>query len=221
MAVLVNHANSAWLPGGFLGVDSFFVLSGYVVAHSSISHQGEGNSGFYTRRLRRLQPALVCMLLVTCLLSWPAGLLTNSHLLTGLYSLVGLSNLNLVSQSLDYFGVSAAENPFTHTWSLGVEEQFYLLFPFLISRPRWLLALIPAALGLWISMQLQDPEVAFYLMPARFWELGLGILLWRWSNRWHPKPWVGGLGLATLLSAFMPVGWQLWSTPLAVAAAAP
>ena len=218
LAVLVNHANSAWLSGGFLGVDCFFVLSGYVVARSSGSHQSESSGDFYQRRLRRLQPALVFMLLVSCLLSWPAGLLTNSHLQTGLFSLIGLSNLNLLSQSLDYFGARAAENPFTHTWSLGIEEQFYLLFPFVISKPRWLLALTPAALGLWISLQLQNPEMAFYLMPARFWELGLGILLWRWSSRWQPKPWISYFGLAALLSSFfMPLSWQLLSTPLAVA----
>ena len=217
-AVLINHANSAWLPGGFLGVDSFFVLSGYVVSRSWASHQSGGSRDFYLRRLRRLQPALVVMLLGSCLLSWPSGLLTSSHLQTGLSSLVGLSNVSLLSQSFDYFGASAADNPFTHTWSLGVEEQFYLLFPLVISRPRWLLTLTPAALGLWISLQLQNPEMAFYLMPARFWELGLGILLWRWSSGFEPKPWIGGLGLAALLSAFfMPLGWQLCSTPLAVA----
>ena len=218
LAVLVNHANSASLPGGFLGVDSFFVLSGYVVARSSVSHQNESSGDFYQRRLRRLQPALVVMLLGSCLLSWPAGLLTSSHVQTGLFSLIGLSNLNLLSQSLDYFGARAADNPFTHTWSLGVEEQFYLLFPLVISRPRWLLTLTPAALGLWISLQLKNPEIAFYLMPARFWELGLGVLLWRWSSCWQPKPWIGGVGLAALLSSFfMPLGWQIWSTPIAVA----
>ena len=217
-AVLINHANSAWLPGGFLGVDSFFVLSGYVVSRSWASHQSEGSRDFYLRRLRRLQPALVVMLLGSCLLSWPSGLLTSSHLQTGLSSLVGLSNVSLLSQSLDYFGASAADNPFTHTWSLGVEEQFYLLFPLVISRPRWLLTLTPAALGLWISLQLKNPEIAFYLMPARFWELGLGVLLWRWSSCWQPKPWIGGVGLAALLSSFfMPLGWQIWSTPIAVA----
>lgn len=217
-AVLINHANSAWLPGGFLGVDSFFVLSGYVVSRSWASRQSEGSRDFYLRRLRRLQPALVVMLLGSCLLSWPSGLLTSFHLQTGLSSLVGLSNVSLLSQSLDYFGASAADNPFTHTWSLGVEEQFYLLFPIVISRPRWLLTLTPAALGLWISLQLQHPEMAFYLMPARFWELGLGILLWSWSSGFEPKPWIGGVGLAALLSSFfMPLGWQLCSTPLAVA----
>ena len=218
LAVLINHAEDAWLAGGFLGVDCFFVLSGYVVAGSWISHQDEGNSAFYERRIRRLQPALVVMLLSSCLLSWPAGLLTRSNFDTGIAALVGMSNFNLLGQSLDYFGASAAENPFTHTWSLGVEEQFYLLFPLLIRRPRWVLALTPATLGVWVSLHLQHQGAAFYLMPARFWELGLGILLWRWSNRWQPKPWIGGVGLAALLSSFfMPLGWQLWSTPLAVA----
>ena len=123
------------------------------------------------------------MLVGSCLLSWPAGLLTSSHISTAFASLVGLSNFNLLIQSLDYFGASAAQNPFTHTWSLGIEEQFYLLFPLLITRSLWwLLVLTPASLGLWLSLQLQNPDAAFYLMPARFWELGLGILLLHWSR---------------------------------------
>ena len=134
IAVLVNHAKSSWLPSGYLGVDSFFVLSGYVVARSWFSHQNQTSGLFYVRRLRRLQPALVTMLLGSFLLSWPTGLLSSSNTSTGLASLVGLSNLSLLSQSLDYFGANAAENPFTHTWSLAVEEQFYLLFPLAIAN---------------------------------------------------------------------------------------
>ncbi len=218
LAVLINHANSAWLRSGFLGVDVFFVLSGYVVARSWMSRQNEASGSFYQRRLRRLQPALIVMLLGSLILSWPAGLLTNSHTNTGVASLVGLSNFSLLSQNFDYFGTSAAENPFTHTWSLGVEEQFYLFFPILITKPGWLLILTPGSLGLWLSLQIQQPDAAFYLMPARFWELGLGILLWRWSNRLQPKPRIAEVGLVAVLSAFfMPLGWQLWSTPLAVA----
>ena len=159
------------------------------------------------------------MLLGSCLLSWPAGLLTSSHTKTALTSLIGLSNLELLNQSLDYFGTAANNNPFTHTWSLGVEEQFYLLFPMLIVRPRWLVVLTPVALGLWISLELLQPDLAFYLMPARLWELGLGILICRWSFRWQPKAWLGWVGFAALLSAYCtPLSWKLWSTPLAVAA---
>ena len=219
LAVLVNHLEGSWLPGGFLGVDSFFVLSGYVVTRSWLCRQNEPSNHFYKRRLRRLQPALMVMLLGSCLLSWPAGLLTSSHTKTALTSLIGLSNLELLNQSLDYFGTAANNNPFTHTWSLGVEEQFYLLFPMLIVRPRWLVVLTPVALGLWISLELLQPDLAFYLMPARLWELGLGILICRWSFRWQPKAWLGWVGFAALLSAYCtPLSWKLWSTPLAVAA---
>ena len=106
-AVLVNHADPAWLPSGFLGVDSFFVLSGYVVARSWKSHENEKRGSFYQRRLRRLLPALLAMVLASVAMAWPAGLLTAANTSTALTSLIGLSNLNLLSQSTDYFGAAA------------------------------------------------------------------------------------------------------------------
>jgi len=128
-AVLIHHAHPSWLPGGFLGVDLFFVLSGYVVARTWRSHSAPA---FYRRRLRRLQPALIVCLAVSAAIAAALALLNRHHTATALAALTGASNLTLLSQSLNYFRPATSLNPFTHTWSLGVEEQFYLLFPLLI-----------------------------------------------------------------------------------------
>ena len=136
VAVIINHFNEEILPNGYLGVDIFFVISGFVIT-SSLYQRPSKNfkdfiSGFYERRIKRLVPALSVFVLIMsiaiCLFN-PVPILS---LRTGLISLFGLSNLYLLKQSTDYFAQSTDLNVFTHTWSLGVEEQFYILFPFLI-----------------------------------------------------------------------------------------
>ena len=136
ITVIINHFNKEILPGGYLGVDIFFVISGFVIT-SSLYQRPSKNfkdfiSGFYERRIKRLVPALSIFVLITsiaiCLFNPRVG----TTLKTGLSSLFGLSNLFLLNKSTDYFAQSTQLNVFTHTWSLGVEEQFYILFPFLI-----------------------------------------------------------------------------------------
>ena len=136
IAVIINHFNKHILPGGYLGVDIFFVISGYVITSSLFGRTSNDFkdfiSGFYERRIKRLVPALSVFVLTTsiaiCLFNPWSGL----SLQTGIMSLFGLSNLYLFANSTDYFALSADLNVFTHTWSLGVEEQFYILFPFFV-----------------------------------------------------------------------------------------
>ena len=195
-AVIVNHYFEALLPSGFLGVDVFFVISGFVITlnlrHSSSVSLAYFLLNFYSRRIKRLLPALVLCMLVT---SGLFVLLTTkppvSMYLTASYALYGLSNVYLYITSFDYFSLDARLNPFTHTWSLGVEEQFYLIYPGLFfslglsGRPRSikfgckiLVALALGSLAIYVFECSRDPSSAFYLLHARFWELSLGALVY-------------------------------------------
>ena len=139
LAVIVYHFNEAWLPGGFTGVDVFFVISGYVVTGSLIKHQSESLGsqlgGFYLRRIRRLMPNLLLMVgltsVATALLVPPSE--TRRMFTAASKSLYGWSNNYFAFSGTDYFAQDANLNPLSHTWSLGVEEQFYLCFPLLVA----------------------------------------------------------------------------------------
>lgn len=139
VAVILNHLEHSVLPGGYLGVDIFFVISGYVItsslASNSDTHLGRTLLDFYSSRVRRLVPALIVMTLLTAAAIRLFDPYPGVSIITAAVSLFGLSNIFLFSQAINYFGHSAQLNPFSHTWSLGVEEQFYLLFPFIM---HWL-----------------------------------------------------------------------------------
>ena len=130
IAVIINHFNKEILPSGYLGVDIFFVISGYVITSSLAVRKSksfsEFISGFYLRRIKRLIPALVVFILITSILICLFNSDPKFSLRTGISSLFGLSNLYLLRQSTDYFAKATELNVFTHTWSLAVEEQFYL-----------------------------------------------------------------------------------------------
>ena len=195
ITVIINHFNKDILPGGYLGVDIFFVISGFVIT-SSLYQRPSKNfidfiSGFYERRIKRLLPALSVFVLITSI----AICLFNRNpifsLRTGMTSLFGLSNLYLLKQSTNYFAPSTELNVFTHTWSLGVEEQFYILFPFLIwfsgfgrqtqngTRNLFLIVgtlTIGSLIGFFYLYQFNQPA-AYFFMPSRFWEMAAGCLI--------------------------------------------
>ena len=195
IAVIINHFNKEILPSGYLGVDIFFVISGFVIT-SSLYQRSSKNfkdfiSGFYERRIKRLVPALsiyVCIASIAICLFNPMPRLS---LKTGLASLFGLSNLYLLDNATDYFAQSTEFNVFTQTWSLGVEEQFYILFPFLIwfsgfgrqtkngMRNLFLTVVVLTIMSLLGFLYLYpiNQSAAYFLMPTRFWEMASGCLL--------------------------------------------
>ncbi len=200
--VLTYHAGLP-LPGGFIGVDIFFVISGYVITGMLIrEYEATGNINFrkfYKARFLRLAPNLGLMistvLVAVALLLPPLGWQQIAQK-TGLASVFSMSNLVLPSLSGGYFDLSSSKNPFLHTWSLSVEEQFYLSFPILMliilrsqfsekSRGNrlailYVLTLVSFFLCLFLSLDKYSPDWSrfnYYSMPTRFWEFACGSLV--------------------------------------------
>ena len=196
--MVINHLNHTWLEGGFLGVDIFFVISGYVIT-ASINGRLNQPIGlflgeFYRRRVQRLAPALITCIAITGFLTCLFVTDPSSSLITGATALFGVSNIYLLQESTNYFGLDASLNTFTQTWSLGIEEQFYLIFPavawWLMARDQnkarrgfrpiflaVLTGLIVVSLYSFIKACLTDPNAAYFLTKTRLWELLAGAVL--------------------------------------------
>ena len=189
LLVIMHHVAPDLLPGGFVGVDVFFVISGFLVTRLIDDAMQSGSFSyldFVVRRCRRIVPALVTVLAGTMLLG--ACILTGPEL-AGLARHVAAASLGaanlLLWNEVGYFDTTAALKPLLHLWSLGVEEQFYLLWPVLLGflplrRHTRFLAICAAMLfSLLVSENLAyaDPGQAFYMLHARAWELGVGGML--------------------------------------------
>ena len=215
-AVVLNHCSPSILPGGFLGVDCFFLLSGYVVTASRARNRNQNSLEFYKRRLRRLQPALVAMVLsvTAASLSWIP--LTDNSLTTGLTALFGVSNIYLLIQSLDYFGAAASTNPFTHTWSLAVEEQFYLIFPLISNRRKAMAFLLALSFITWSYFTYTENEsIAYFLGPTRFWEIGIGVFVYYLEDKVKANNKLSIIGLIGLIFCFSsPSNYIFLTTPI-------
>ena len=189
LPVLLFHAGFKTFSGGYVGVDVFFVISGYLITSIVLKSLDEGRfsvADFYERRMRRILPALFLVLLVSFPFAWawmlPADMERYSESLAG----VSLFASNVLFwRTSGYFDAEAELRPLLHTWSLAVEEQFYLLYPLLFllvwARGRkafvWLIAggaVISFALAEWASHL--RPSATFYLLPTRAWEIALGAL---------------------------------------------
>ncbi len=189
LPVILFHAGFSLFSGGFVGVDVFFVISGFLITSIIIEEMKVGRFsilGFYERRARRILPALFFVMLISIPFAWM--LLSPSDLHDFAQSLVSIALFGsnfLFWQESGYFDTAAELKPMLHTWSLAVEEQYYVLFPLLILLAwrfgtRLLVALIAVIAGasLVISeVQVQtQPSTAFFLLPARAWQLLVGSL---------------------------------------------
>ena len=190
LPVLFFHAGVPGLSGGFVGVDVFFVISGYLITSIITREIGEDRFSiltFYERRIRRILPALIAMIgaamVATAIFYFPSDFRLVPK--TVLAALLFCSNILFYFDS-NYFATSAHTKPMLHTWSLAVEEQFYILFPIfliLIQRyaSRWRTPAIVAIAGISLALSIlavrMRPDFAFYMLPTRAWELMAGALL--------------------------------------------
>jgi peptidoglycan/LPS O-acetylase OafA/YrhL len=198
ISVLINHAFPKLLPGGFAGVDIFFVISGYLIGRHLLQDIQAGRLsflGFYAKRARRIFPALALVLICV----WCVGLLPFS---APEFSTLGRqivasaffsNNIQLWSET-GYFDVAALDKPLLHLWSLGIEEQFYLIIPAMLwlgssgsaASVRWVARL--GTLSLLATIVLSNVDGAsFYLLHTRFWELAAGVVLAQTELRVHPS----------------------------------
>ena len=224
--VVLFHAGVPFLRGGYVGVDVFFVLSGFVITglllRRSTSRRGMGMVDFYARRARRILPMATVVIVATVVASYAVlgqfvgrGVADDAR-----WTAVFLANVHAINVGTDYFHAGGPVSPLLHYWSLSVEEQFYLVFPMLLAgalvlgsrraRPRRVAMLLT---GIVVSSLLLSgiqtrwsPLVAYFSPFTRAWELGLGglcVLLTPWAARWPRAVGLaaGWIGLAGILAA--------------------
>ena len=216
-AVVLHHAFPDALPGGFVGVDIFFIISGYLISSiilAGLQKQRFEFLDFYARRIKRIFPALFVVLCTVIAMGW-FQLLPVDYKQLGKHLLAGsgfVSNFAFWNEA-GYFDADSVNKPLLHLWSLAIEEQFYLLWPLTLyalhrwraNAMRWILGLGLLSFALNIYLVNDQPTAAFYNPAARFWELLIGAMLaamhvhrvnWRAlarSERWHQKhPEEGG-----------------------------
>jgi peptidoglycan/LPS O-acetylase OafA/YrhL len=186
LGVLVYHVVPSRLPGGFLGVDVFFVLSGFLITTILLGYlkRRESLKQFWLKRARRILPALVGMVAFTLIVGSALLLRVDRSLLVehAVAALLSVSNFFIWDKTSGYWAVDASTLPLLHTWSLSVEEQFYLVFPVLLMASyRWrkkYLAVILSVLAVLsffgARLIFLDPSAAFLFSPFRMWEILLG-----------------------------------------------
>lgn len=244
LSVILFHLDASLLPGGFTGVDVFFVISGYVISRSLAKSKTPSFRvfvlDFYKRRVLRIMPALVICLILTSIFATlfiPHGFwLSDQNQWTGLLAFLGISNFYLVSHADGYFSARTTFNPYVHTWSLAVEEQFYVFFPLIFylwlrlrergsQYHRAAFAVLPIIAFISLIIAASETQIAheraFYLLPSRFWELASGALLYQFhlyrpdyfnkASRWMTLAGLGilGIGFAFANEASFPFPWAL------------
>jgi peptidoglycan/LPS O-acetylase OafA/YrhL len=191
LPVLLFHLNPSLLSGGFIGVDVFFVISGFLITSIILKEQAAGDftfSGFWMRRIRRIMPAMLTMLIATSLggyfiLFGPYWHELGRQVLSALFI---YANVEMWQATGNYWGIAAEAAPLLHTWSLSVEEQFYLFYPLFLllllkvfpKRIIWLVlcsTILSFLIGVYAVKS--HPNASFYLLPTRAWELAAGCLV--------------------------------------------
>ncbi|MBU3740292.1 MAG: acyltransferase, partial [Rhodoferax sp.] len=232
--VVACHMNPAWLPGGFLGVDVFFVVSGFVITRwLLVKQQGNNLLNFWLQRVLRIVPAYVVMLTVvtsgTAVIFLPENF--QQFAKSWLYSLVFVSNRYFANYG-DYFSPVLHEQPLLHTWSLAIEMQFYLVYPilFLMLRRTGQFWVLPALVVIgvmgaqWAWSSSQTPSALYYALLVRAPEflLGCSLAVFRVDSVPYRQQWVGSVstavGLALILASFG-LASERWFNPVIAAAA--
>ncbi len=227
-AVLLFHAGVPWAEGGFIGVDVFFVISGFLITGLLVR---EWNSGgridlvvFYARRFRRLLPAALLAIAATVAASWLvlSGLRFPDVAFDGTAAALYVSNIRFANEAIDYLGAETAPSPLLHFWSLGVEEQFYLFWPLIVLLSLrllglgrlWLVVGVMSIASLTLALVWTDIAApwAFFSLPTRAWQLGTGALIAIGVLRLPPRApsalatatvW---LGLAVIIAGVLVIG---------------
>lgn len=219
LLVLFFHADFTWLKGGYVGVDVFFVISGFLITKSIDKEIISGKfsfTTFYLRRIRRIIPVLAFVILIVTIPAYVFLFASDleAYSRTVLHTMLSTNNFHLWLRGEDYFVESTELIPLLHTWSLSVEEQFYVIWPILLIglhkffslTKRLMLVVLLILFGLVISVLLayHDPSFAYFLLPARMFELLLGGGL---AMFWHKIPTVkkqvntilSGLGILLII----------------------
>lgn len=218
LAVVLYHASPKWLRGGFVGVDIFFVISGYLIStiiFGSLGGRGFSYAEFYARRIRRIFPSLVLVLAATLGFGWYV-LLSDEFRQLGRHVLGSagfVQNLVLLREA-GYFDTAAESKPLLHLWSLAVEEQFYIFWPMVLglawarsgrSVLTWMAVAVGLSFALNIGLVYRYPDAAFYLPFTRVWELAAGAILAYMGLRRQPhhsgrsREWQSVAGLVLIV----------------------
>ncbi|WP_342117152.1 acyltransferase family protein [Pseudoduganella sp. OTU4001] len=223
LAVIIFHLRAEWLPGGFAGVDIFFVISGYLITRHILQELRAGAfslAEFYRRRIKRIAPAMLVVVGATLALSTvlmlPEDVRTTAK--SAVWSLASLANFFFCfEKDSGYFAGGNENYPLLHLWSLGVEEQFYLLWPLLLMawRPRskqayLLVAGVLAAASFlgaeWLAGEQKD--LAYFMLPTRGGELLVGAML-AWPGSGADSAWRPRLAAAAALLGAGLIAWSL------------